>query len=265
MRRYLLSLGLLSAVLCLSAGQARGQGGPPLQTDDTGTPGNGNWEINMGITADRMPGSNTYETPLVDVNYGIGQRTQLKFELPYVLVSNDGRPIQSGLGNSLLGMRWRFFEIKKSKFAISTYPQLEFSNPGSSSVHRGLVNSAPNFLLPVEVTKEIGPLELNGEGGCWFNSYTRDGYILGLAAGHQQTEKLELLSEVYQQVRVRGTDRDTTFGFGSRYEFHRGLLLLLMAGRSFHGPSSGQSQFIGYVGIQFQIQRSRPPVFPEPQ
>jgi len=28
-----------------------------------------------------------------------------------------------------------------------------------------------------------------------------------------------------------------------------------MAGRSFSGPSSGQSQFIGYFGMQFQLGR----------
>jgi hypothetical protein len=265
MRRCLLSLGLLSAALCLSADPACGQGGPPLQTDDPGTPGNRNWEINVGVTADRMPESNTYETPIVDMNYGLGDRIQLKLEIPYLLVSNDSKPIQSGLGNSLAGVKWRFFEDKKHGLDISTYPQLEFSNPGSSSVRRGLVNSAPNFLLPVEVTKEAGPLELDGEAGYWFNSYTHDGYILGFAVGHHQTEKFELLSEIYQQVRVRGTERDTTFGLGGRYELHRDLLLLLMAGRSFHGPSSGQSQFIGYAGLQFQIDRSRPASVPEPQ
>jgi len=234
----------------------RGQGGPPLQTDDPGTPGNHNWEINAGFTADRQPGAHTYETPIIDVNYGAGDRIQLKFELPYVLVNANGGPTQSGLGNSLLGVKWRFYENTKHGLAISTYPQLEFANP-TASVHRGLVNSAPNFLLPLEVTKKVGPLELNAEAGYWFNSYATNGHILGLAAGRQATKKLELLAESYHQEQVRGTVRDTTFGGGGRYEFYKHVLLLFMAGRSIHGPASGQSQLIGYLGLQFQIERKR--------
>lgn len=211
----------------------------------------------MGFTVDRAPGSHTYETPILDLNYGWGDRIQLKFELPYLLQGTNGAPIQSGLGNSLAGVKWRFYQRKDHDFAISTYPQLEFNNP-TDSVRRNIVNRAPNFLLPMEVTYRVGPLALDGEAGYWFNSYASNGYIAGFALSHQAADKLELLTEVYHQVQVRGTERDSTFGFGGRYELRKGMLLLFMAGRSFFGASSEQSQFIGYVGMQFQIQKEKP-------
>ncbi len=138
---------------------------------------------------------------------------------------------------------------------MSTYPHLELNNP-TDSLRRGLVDRGPNFLLPVEVTKTLGPLELNLEAGYWFSRYLKDGHILGFAVGHQTTKKLELLSEVYDFGEVGSPIRDDTFDFGGRYEFHRGMLFIFMAGRSFLGSQSGQSQFIGYFGIQFQIQKN---------
>ena len=64
------------------------QGGPPLLTDDPGTPGNRNWEINIASTQFFSPRENEIETPLLDINYGLGDRIQLKYEVP-VLVDRD--------------------------------------------------------------------------------------------------------------------------------------------------------------------------------
>ena len=61
---------------------ARAQGGPPFITDDPGTPGNHHWEINFGWIANHNPGQSYYEIPDVDINYGWGDRIQLKYEIP---------------------------------------------------------------------------------------------------------------------------------------------------------------------------------------
>jgi hypothetical protein len=50
------------------------QGGPPLLTDDPGTPGNRKWEINIANTQFFSPGENEIETPLLDINYGLVSR-----------------------------------------------------------------------------------------------------------------------------------------------------------------------------------------------
>jgi hypothetical protein len=246
---------IAAILLALATIPALAQGGPPLLTDDPGTPGNRNWEINVAYTQDRRSGSNQYDVPIVDINYGAGDRIQLKFQIPYLYSSSNGGLLGSGLGNSLAGVKWRFFQNEAKGWNISTYPQLELNNP-TDSVRRGFVDRGPNFLLPVEVTKTFGPLELNLEAGYWFSQHLKDGHILGFAVGHQTTKKLELLSEVYDFGEVGNAVRDDTFDLGGRYEFHHGMLFLFMAGRSFQGPSSGQSQFIGYFGIQFQIQRT---------
>jgi hypothetical protein len=100
---------------------ANAQGGPPFRTDDPDTPGNLHWEINFGFIADRNPAAGAYQVPDFDINYGLGDRIQLKYELPIAIEetrpqpASPGTPAVSGstlggLGESLLGIKWRYYE-----------------------------------------------------------------------------------------------------------------------------------------------------------
>jgi hypothetical protein len=113
------AIGLALPFLCAVAAYA--QGGPPFRTDDPETPGNQHWEINFGWIGDRNPGAGAYQVPDFDINYGLGDRIQLKYELPIAieeirpLTATPGSPAQAGhviagLGESLLGIKWRFYE-----------------------------------------------------------------------------------------------------------------------------------------------------------
>ena len=55
------------------------QGGPPFITDDPGTPGNRQWEINVGWIGNHNPGLAYYQLPNIDINYGWGDRIQLMY------------------------------------------------------------------------------------------------------------------------------------------------------------------------------------------
>jgi hypothetical protein len=237
---------------------AMAQGGPPMQTDDPGTPGNNNWEINVASTVARTKDFNAYGVPILDINYGAGPRIQLKYQVSYLFQSTDGGPLETGLGKSLAGVKWRFYENDKYKLNISTYPQLEFNNP-NDSVKRGLADPGTRFLLPFEVTKEVGPLELDLEVGTWFLKDSGvDGHVLGFAIGHQTTKSLELLAEVYKLTdRAPGTEFTSDYGFGGRYEFHKGILFIFEGGHGFGGPPGRQPQFFGYFGLQFQIDHGK--------
>ena len=234
------------------------QGGPPLLTDDPGTPGNRNWEINISSTQFWSNTERALQSPLLDINYGLGDRIQLKYQVPYLFFSDNGAPFKGGVGNSLLGLKWRFYQQgSETGWHISIYPQLELNNPTDSDA-RQIVDKGPRFLLPVEVTKVFGPVEVNFEGGYWFTNQTPGNQtpserILGLAFGHQFNRRFEGLCEFYDDVLLGGGDRSVTFDVGGRYEFRKGLLLLFMAGRGL-GTVGGQSvSFIGYFGLQVQI------------
>src|ERR1035437_2868622 len=127
---------------------AMADAGPPLLTDDPGTPGNKNWEINLAVTTEINREESRFETPIADLNYGVGDRIQLKYEVPWVL-SRNGDEAQSGFDQCIAGVKWRFFD--DSEFTIATYPQYSFKTPSSSLKVSNDGPSAPsNFLLPLE-------------------------------------------------------------------------------------------------------------------
>src|SRR5208283_4048993 len=107
--RRLLPL-LLLVVPVAGAALARAQGGPPFITDDPAPPGNHHWEINFGWIVNHNPGQSYYEIPDVDMNYGWGDRIQLKWEQPLAAGTNANNSTGVGLGESLLGIKFRAYQ-----------------------------------------------------------------------------------------------------------------------------------------------------------
>src|SRR5208282_5779480 len=77
---------------------AQAQGGPPLLTNDPGTPGAKNWEINLAVMPALARNAHDFQLPQLDFNYGVGATIQLTFEVPYVLQTLP-KPVSSGWSN----------------------------------------------------------------------------------------------------------------------------------------------------------------------
>jgi hypothetical protein len=73
----------------------RSQAGPPFLTNDPGTPGNANWEINLASMQTLVRGMSSYQVPQIDVNFGVGDRIQLTYEEPEILQTSPGQSWQS--------------------------------------------------------------------------------------------------------------------------------------------------------------------------
>jgi hypothetical protein len=212
---------MLASLLLVSVA-ARAQGGPPFRTDDPETPGNQHWEINFGWVGDRNPAAGAYQIPDFDINYGLGDRIQLKYEIPIAIEETRSQPASTsepaqpgqvigGLGESLLGIKWRFYEHHpndpwvKNRFgtgllavlhpaaAGSTQPEQApsgsedeaepvvnlsistypqlFLDNPTRAVPRGLVAPGPGFFLPLEVNARAGPVRFDGEVGYNFGNH----------------------------------------------------------------------------------------------
>ncbi|MGH8246051.1 MAG: hypothetical protein ACREUU_06440, partial [Gammaproteobacteria bacterium] len=181
---------------------ALAQGGPPLLTDDPETPGSRRWEINIAYTLEQARREREFQSPLLDLNYGLGDRIQLKFELPWAIVSRDDNPRRNGLGNSLAGVKWRFLDAERRGIAMSLYPQLTFNNP-TSSVDRGVVERGSRFKVPVEMSRSFGRFAVNGEFGYEGVQHQNDERLYGIALGYEVSRRLELLSEIHG-IELRG-------------------------------------------------------------
>jgi len=266
-------LSLLSLLLIAALGSsiARAQGGPPFITDDPEPPGNRHWEINIGWTANHNPGNAYYETPDIDINYGWGDRIQLKYELPMAVATDSNNTTRAGLGESLLGIKWRAFEYhtkgeprsdENVLFSLGSYPQVSINNP-TSAVRRGIVENGPQYYLPLEFTAKWGPLNLNGEVGHWFgNHLVPSRWGRGLIAGHEFNDRTELYAEIYdlQDINKIGTtpkQRSLTADLGGRQTLDRNghIRLLFMGGRAIQAVTRQNSEpsWIAYVGFQFLL------------
>lgn len=267
MRCRLFFFGILLAL----APMLRAQGGPPFITDDPGTVPDRHWEINFGFMADHNPASASYSLPNLDINYGVGKRTQLKFEIPIAASTDEHNTTVAGPGDSLIGIKRRLWEYHSSGerpsdenllFSLGTYPQVQLSNP-TRSVRRGVVDPGPQYYLPLEATAKIGWLALNGELGRWIgNAHVPDRWARGIVAGHSFSDAFELYAELYDLQDIdhnpgETPGREFTLDAGGRRSFDRKgkYRLLFMGGRSIQAVSrqNHEPSWIAYLGVQVHL------------
>jgi hypothetical protein len=270
----------LIVVLTRFSSLALAQGGPPFLSDDPDTPGNKRWEINTVLVGARNLSEGSYSVPNIDVNYGLGNRIQLKYEVPLSIQESRGSSgyVAAGLGNSLLGVKWRFYahhpkskesgqmDKKEANFGVSIYPQLLLNNP-TRSVRRDIAEPGPQLLIPVEANAKIGPIRISGEFGYWFtNKDVPNSWIRGVIVGHEFKSKTELYLELYDQAATRATSnepktRESTLGIGFRTPIagNGSFWFMGMGGRSLATvtPTNGQPSWIASVGLQILTGKRR--------
>ena len=229
------------------------QAGPPLLTDDPDTPGTNHWEINIAALVSQNRTERLWATPLLDINYGLGERLQLKAEIPWLLLqSRQGGNTQSGPGSINLGVKWRFLDRRQHTFAMSTYPQLEFRT-SAASVRKGLVEPGSELRLPIEMSRELALMTVVGEVGYQIVQREKDEWIYGLAVAHEINERFELLGEIHGESKRDLTENVIVFNVGGRYKLNKNHTLLFSSGRSFRPASTEQPSWAAYMGIQFHF------------
>ncbi|HTW22088.1 MAG TPA: hypothetical protein VMD78_00720 [Candidatus Baltobacteraceae bacterium] len=236
----------------LATASAFAQGGPPYYTNDTGTPGPFNWEVNFGYMPFLYSDNSVSHTPDVDINFGIGDRVQLTYENAWLRVQDPSGSTRFGLGQSNPGVKWRFYDAGEGGLSISTFPQFFLNNPGDA-VRRGITSPSDSFLLPFEFAKKFGPVDVNYEIGYQFVWKGSDGWISGLVLGHDFTSRLEGDLELYSSGVFHHFDGQPVIDAGIRYKLHNPVILLLMAGRGLEPTRSNQPYFVGYFGVQFLL------------
>jgi len=242
------SLALLSCFGC--APQLFAQGGPPMLTDDPDTPGAGVWEINTAYTEQRTNEEHLRSFPHVDINYGLGEHIQLKFETGWVFAdSPDG--VRSGLDDSLLGVKWRFLDQERAGLNMSAYPQLQVEN-NTGSVSRGIAEPGPNLFLPVEVSREFGKLKLVGEVGYQYFRGQENEWVVGLLGFVEASDKLDLMAEVRSSSAKFLNQGDVVVNVGLRQTLSTKLRLLASVGTGLTN-TPGATSFIAYLGIQLVL------------
>lgn len=235
------------------AAQALAQGGPPLVTDDPGTPGNGNWEVNIAGQWTRSSSSTITEIPLFDVNYGWGEHLQLNLNTGWITVREMGEDKQSGLSVASLAVKWRFVDEERAGVSISTYPRADFHHNLSS--HNTVINPpGTRYFLPIEISKEFGPFGINPEIG--YATQTELGgseWDYGIVCSYAFKKEKEILAEVHGRSAVDRLDQEWLFNLGARYLLTESSSLMGSIGRIFAAYDGELPRLNMYLGVQVRL------------
>jgi hypothetical protein len=227
---------------------ALAQGGPPMITDDPGTPGSGKWENNIAILLGHRPNEWSIETPQFDLNYGWGDHIQLTLQGGPVILKRDDHGAVSGLGGTEAAVKWRFLDEEKNGFDMSMFPRVIF-NIQQSSARRGLAEDGMRFQIPFQGAKTFGRWHLDGEFGPLASSVGRSEWLYGIVAGFDVAKPTMLMAEVHGTSRMNFTHDVLTANFGLRHEFTENYILIISMGHEIRSPDQ-PTALIGYFGMQ---------------
>jgi hypothetical protein len=246
--RLVFGVGLL---VSLAVPSLRAQGAPPFSTNDPETPGAGKWEVNLLGSFGRRPGERSVEGPTLDLNYGIGDRWQVSYEISRLSLRADGQPKLSGWSNSAAGLKWRFLDGGEEASNVSVYPQIEFNTPGSSSRRKGLVDADTTLTLPVQAQREVGAFTVVGEIGHAVHFHRHDEWFAGIAVGRKFGAHLEAGVELFGHGSEHLSRSDLLLNFGARLAVDERNGLVLALGRELHNHFEPRASFVGLIGWQF--------------
>lgn len=217
-------------------------------TEDTGTPGPGGWENNLGISAERQNGSWRYGLPEAELNYGVGERIQLVLGMPYVRVVEADGARGSGFGNITAGAKWRFWDDEASGASLAVFPRLSW-NASRATAARGLENRGYSLQLPLIAGFSRGDTGWYAELGRNIVQYGRDEWQAGIKVLHQCLPRLECRAEL-EHVRVPRDGVQTTIHVGGKWRLAEGLVLNMSVGRDVAGNAEGRRSVVTYLGLQ---------------
>jgi hypothetical protein len=223
-------------------------------TDDPGTPGNGNWEINTAWTEQVIPGSALVELPQIDANYGFGDRIQFNYQSSWNILERSGAQSSDGLAQTQLAVKWRYYDAGDSGLQLSMYPRLSFLNPGSHADRRGATDSGTSFLAPLELVKDLGPVSLDIDAGHTFSGEAAlRGWMAGVCLGRELHKGLEIDAEVHVTTSDNARASETILNFGTRIDLAKNMTLLAAVGRDMSDSLGPRTTLLTYLGLQVRL------------
>jgi hypothetical protein len=243
------TLFIALAVCAFAVGQARGQGGPPMITDDPGTPGDKKWEINLAVALEHRSSETAADFPAIDLNYGVGEHLQLTLQTAPVLLKREGHGLIGGLGGTEAAVKWRFLDQQENGdgFDMSMFPRVIF-NVAHSSPRRGLSELGTRFQIPLQMAKTFGRWHADFEFGPHVSSVARSEWLYGVVAGLDVAKPTLLMAELRGTSRMNFTRDVLVVNVGIHHEFSATRTLIVSLGREIRSPDSLAT--IGYCGMQ---------------
>jgi len=235
-------------------GSAAAFAGPPYVTDDPEPVEYQHWEVYLASLTAHTPDGITGTAPHVEVNYGVVPNVQLHVIVPDAFDSSGGETRKFGLGDTELGVKYRFVQESDDHPQIGVFPLAEVPT-GSES--RGLGTGHTQLFLPVWLQKTIGKWTTYGGGGYWITPGTgnRNSWFMGGLLQYQLTKNLAPGAEVYYRTaQVVSGPSTAQLNLGLVWDLTDTYHIMGSAGPALSGPHGYQT----YVAFQFTFGPEEP-------
>jgi hypothetical protein len=240
-------LFLVVAIGGLGLCDAFAQGGPPMITDDPGTPGDGKFEINLAIAFEHRPNETSFDAPAIDINYGVGDRIQLTLQGGPVVLKRSDHGAIGGLGGTEAAVKWRFIDDEKTGVTMSMFPRVIF-NISQSAARRGLADDGTRFQIPLQFAKAFSGWDLDLEFGPLVGTVGPGQWLYGAVVGKDLSKTTTLMAELHGTSRTNFSDDVLTANFGIRHEINKHCIFIGSLGHELRSPDP--RALIGYAGVQ---------------
>ena len=252
MSRLTIVLGCAVFLSAFPAHHAGAQGGAPMLTDGTGTPGNQNFEFDIAATLEANRNQHSWELPTFDLSYGVSENVQLNLVTSIPVLQRDGHGLIAGLGSASAAVKWRFLDQERGGLAVSTFPRVEW-NLLASSARRGLTEEGVRFFLPMEIGRSFGRFDLAMEVGPLIRTVDRSEWSYGVVLGTAVNSKLDLMAELHGSARTDFSDDTLTVNVGVRAELNETISLLGSLGHEVRAAPGEPLSLVSYLGVQLRF------------
>jgi hypothetical protein len=230
-------------LLVLFSESMRAQSSPPLLSNDPGTPGPGKWEINLFTSWEQSAVDDAWQIPLIDVNYGLGERIQLTATIPFVIGHEKGAEVRREFDGIEIGVKYRFMDNPgKTGSNFSLFPKVFFSFVEERSTKLSLPLQWHYEWSHVGLTAEIGHIWVNGES---------DGWEGGIGAA-LKLDPASLLVEWHSEMREAPFNlRGEMITVGATWEWSETVSLFASYGKSLKNHEEAPTWSL--AGVQFRF------------
>jgi hypothetical protein len=235
--RFTLAALTLAIILQLAPCLSGVWAGPPFVTDDPETVEYRHWEFYLATeySNDRDGFSGT--APQLEVNYGVWPNVQLHLINRYSYIRPRGDSTKYGIGDTEIGVKYRFIRETDSLPQVGTFPLIELPTGDSS---RALGSGHTQVFLPIWLQKSLGPWQTYGGGGYWRNpgNGNKDYWFFGWQAQRDLSKRLTVGAEIFHSTpSMEGGPHRTGFNVGAIINFSEEHHFIFSAGRDIHGDN----------------------------
>ena len=227
---------------------------PPLVTGDVPTAEKNHWEIYVG-TQYQKNDSTEWEAPFTEIVYGITDRQELTFEIPYLVEENS-----HGFGDSVVGTKFVFVRETNNVPGIAGSFELKLPTGDES---KGLGTGELDYDIRLRAQKTFG----------WFTGIANVGYtfvgepeingvrqnrnnvwLVAFAQEYEINSKTSLLSEIYWETSDEPGQPNRFAGdIGFKYQLLPHLQVHATAGKSLRSANRGGPAARVYGGIKLEF------------